>query len=140
MRRAAPAFRLLFGEAEEVAAASPTGQELFGWGVIYARHAAVCVARGHPWQAEYCISAVRDHALALACLARGLPTSFGRGFDRLPEAVLSGAEGALVRSLEPEELRRARGEAVAALLRESGPVAALAGAVEPQLLALADLA
>lgn len=60
--------------------------------------------RGRFWQAEYWISGVRDYALSLACLRRGLPTAHGRGSDNLPPEVLKVFEGALGRSLEPTEL------------------------------------
>ena len=136
VRRAAPAFRLLFGEEEVVQAASPAAEDVVGWAVLFARHALVCVEREHWWHAEFCVSGVRDHALRLACLRRGLPTVYGKGFDLLPGAVLAGFDDALVRSLDREELRRALAVAVGGLLREAAEVAPVARGIEAQLRAL----
>ena len=83
-RPAGPRFRLLFGEVAPPAAAVPdvvgtlfiptpaTANDIFGWGVIYALHARACIERGRSWQAEHYTASVRDHALALACLASEL--------------------------------------------------------------------
>jgi hypothetical protein len=79
---------------------------------------------------------VRDHALALECLARGHDGTYGRDFDRLPADVVGAAKDALVGSLEPDELRRALGSGVAALLRASTGVGPMVGKVERQLLEL----
>ena len=94
-------------------------ERLFGWAVLYARHALVAIERGQRWHAEFSVSGVRDHALTLACLRRGLPTAYGKGYDRLPEDVRGRFDDALVRSLEPEELRRALAVAVTGLLAEA---------------------
>jgi len=74
-----------------------------------------CVERGRIWQAEVWISALRDHALDLACLQRDLPVSHGRAFDALPPELLD--ESALVRSLDRDELLRALRAFVALLVR-----------------------
>lgn len=89
-------------------------------------------------QAEYWVSALRDSALSLACRRRDLPARYGRGFDDLPADVLAAFDDALVRSLEPVELLRALGSAIATLLRESDEVRDVAARVEPQLRELAD--
>ncbi|MDP9330691.1 MAG: nucleotidyltransferase domain-containing protein [Actinomycetota bacterium] len=129
-----PRFRLLFGEAaDKPYTTSPPADELFGYAVHHALHARTCIERGRYRQAEYWISAVRDHALALACHSRGLDGAYGRDFDRLPAEILGSAEDALVRSFEPRELKRALGSAVDALLRESTEVEEMAGKVEDQL-------
>ncbi|MGH3103349.1 MAG: hypothetical protein ACRDN6_04555 [Gaiellaceae bacterium] len=84
-----PKFRLLFGNAVEKPYASlPPADELFGYAVHHALRARFCIERGRCWQAEYWISALRDHALALACRRRGLEGQYGRGFDKLPAEVL----------------------------------------------------
>jgi hypothetical protein len=133
-----PKFKLLFGDAVDVAESPPVAAtELFGYAVHHAFHARACVERGRYWQAQYWISAVRDHALTLECLARGLEGTYGRDFDRLPADVVDAAKDALVRSLHPDELRRALGSAVAALLRGSGEVGAMVGRVEGQLKEIA---
>ncbi|GAA4034407.1 hypothetical protein GCM10022247_69480 [Allokutzneria multivorans] len=115
----APTFRLVFGEAREQPQSAPADPvSLVGMGWLYALHARSSIQRGRVWQAEYMISGVRDHALALACLRHGLPASQGRGMDRLPGTVTEVVTGALVRSLEISELWRAFGVATDALLIE----------------------
>jgi hypothetical protein len=117
---AGPRFRLLFGETAGSGRTPepPAAADLFGWGVIYGLHARSCIERGRAWQAEHYISAVRDHALSLACLRRDLPAVQARGYDDLPADALTGFEGTHVDSLEPERLRSALSAAVRALLRE----------------------
>jgi hypothetical protein len=122
VRQTGPAFSVLFGEHSVELAPTPSAEELFGWAVLYARHAMVAVARGQWWHAEYCVSCVRDYALTLACLRRDLPTGYGKGFDRLPEDVRERFGDALVRSLEREELERALAAAVTGLMREASDV------------------
>lgn len=115
----APTFRLLFGEAVEQ---EPVGEaaaiDLIGRGWLYALHARSSIARNKVWQAEYMITGVRDHVLALACLRHGVPTSQGRGLHMLPDAITAPIAAALVRSLEPIELTRAFRAAVEVLLIE----------------------
>jgi hypothetical protein len=129
-----PKFRLLFGTAvERPPRATAPAEELFGYAVHHAFHARACIERARYWQAEYWISAVRDHALHLECLQRGLDGSYGRDFDRLPADVTEPLKGAIVRSLEPVDLRSALGSAVAGLLRASDEVRDMAEKVERQL-------
>jgi hypothetical protein len=129
-----PRFRLLFGEAvEQPYGSPPPAHELFGYAVHHALHARSCIERGRYWQAEYWISALRDHALALACRRRGLDGDYGRDFDELPAEVVGPLNDALVKSLERGELRRALGNAVTALLRESAEARDMAEKVEGQL-------
>jgi predicted nucleotidyltransferase len=117
---AGPRFRLLFGETAEGAGAPtpPAAADLFGWGVIYGLHTRACIERGRLWQAEHYVGAVRDHALALACLRRELPAIQARGYDDLPADVLDGFDETHVGSLEPERLRSALAAAMRALLHE----------------------
>jgi hypothetical protein len=129
-----PRFKLLFGSAvEKPYPQPPSAHELFGYAVHHALRARFCIERGRYWQAEYWISGTRDYALSLACRRRGLRASHGRGFDELPPDVRARFANALVRSLEPEELLRALGSAIAGLLGEAGEVRELAQQVEPQL-------
>jgi len=115
-----PKFRLLFGSAvEREQSPQPSVQYLFGLGVHHAVRARFCIERGRRWQAEYWISGVRDTALSLACLRRGLNASQGRGFDDLPAEVTALLHDALVRSVERGDLLRALDCAVAGLLHES---------------------
>ena len=132
-RPAGPRFQLLFGEtaADEPEASAPVAGrlliptpavagEIFGWGVIYALHARACIERGRVWQAEHYVDAVRDHALSLACLSRGLPAAQARGYDELSPETLAAFDRTHVGSLEPDVLRRALGASVLALLNEGG--------------------
>ena len=129
-----PRFRLLFGEAHERPhTAPPTAQDLFGWAIAYARDGRACIERGRWWQAELCISAIRDNALSLACRRRDLPARFGRGYDDLPQDVLQAFEGALVRSLTRQPLLSALAASIEGLLRESAEVGELAEKVGPWL-------
>jgi hypothetical protein len=124
----------LFGEPRERDQVKPTSPDhLFGLAVVYLLHARACVARGRLWEAEYCISAARDHALALACQHRGLKTSYGRGFDDLPTDILKQFTGTLVGSLEKTGLVRAIDGCIQALLDNSDDVSDLATRIESQL-------
>ncbi len=118
-RALAPTFRLVFGNANEARhAPAPAAADLIGFGWLYALHARSCIARGNFWQAEYMISGVRDHALALACIRYGLPAVHGRGIDRLPRNVTAQFERSLVRQLNAGELSRAFRAALDGLLSE----------------------
>ena len=136
----APTFRLIFGtSAQQAPPAAPGAAELVGLGWLYALHARSSIARGRVWQAEYMISGMRDHVLALACLRHGLPAAQGRGMDRLPPAATAGMAGALVRSLDTSELARAFRVAIDALLAEAGQVdPGLAGRLRGTLRELAS--
>jgi hypothetical protein len=129
-----PKFTLLFGNAaERDPAPTPSAHHLFGLGAHHAVRARICIERGRAWQAEYWISALRDHALMLACLSRGLEVSYGRGFDQLPAEILTLARSALVASLERDELLRALAAAVDVLLREADEVGETAANLQSQL-------
>ena len=130
-RPAGPRFRLLFGETAADASEGrrrskgglfiptpPVAGDIFGWGVIYALHARASIERGRVWQAEHYVGAVRDHALSLACLRRGLPAVQARGYDELPPEILAGLDRSHVGSVEPDALRRALAASVLALLNE----------------------
>jgi hypothetical protein len=134
-----PKFRLLFGKAvEKPFAQGQPAHEVFGYAVHHALRARFCIERGKVWQAEYWLSSLRDYALNLACLKRGLPANNGRGYDALPAEVLDGFKGALPVSLEPDELRRALAVAIEGLVREAGEAAPLAAKVEPHLRMLRE--
>lgn len=118
-RALAPSFRLLFGTAQEPRHAPPRPlEDLAGWGWLYALHARSAIARGKLWQADYMISGIRDHALALACVRHGLPAIHAKGVDRLPAEVTVPFEASLVGRLEEAELRRAFRAAMEGLLGE----------------------
>jgi hypothetical protein len=115
-----PRFRLLFGDVAQPPRVPepPAAADLFGWGVVYALHTRTCIERGRVWQAEHYAGAVRDRALALACLRLELPAVQARGYDDLPAEVLAAFDGTHVGSLEPQSLRRALAAAARALLHE----------------------
>jgi len=129
-----PKFKMIFGSSvEKPYTQPPSAHELFGYAVHHALRARFCIERGRYWQAEYWISATRDHALSLACRHRGLPPNDGRGFDDLPLEVRDIFTSALVTSLERDKLLRALGFAIEGLLHEVDEVQELAAKVEPQL-------
>lgn len=129
-----PKFRMLFGTAVRSEPSAPRSpREAFGRGAHHAVRGRYSLERGRTWQAEYWISGVRDEALSLACIHRGLDAHHGRGFDKLPASVLIAADAALVRSLEREEMLRALDRSVDLLLREAGAVGEIATRLGPQL-------
>jgi hypothetical protein len=129
-----PKFALLFGTAVDVPpGAPPSTHHLFGLSVHHAVRARICIERGLHWQAEYWITTLRQHALELACLRRGLEPSYGRGFDELPAGVLESFADTLVRSVDRAELLRALEASVAALRGESSDAGDLAAKVETHL-------
>jgi hypothetical protein len=77
-----------------------------------------CIERGRIWQAEHYVGAVRDHALALACLREGQPVVEGRGYDALSAETLARFAETHVGALEPRALYTALAAAVRALLHE----------------------
>jgi hypothetical protein len=137
-----PLFRPLFGtvvQQPEAGRRGPGPDQLIGLGCHHALHARTAIARGQPWQAEYWISAIRDHVLTLACLRLELPSAYAKGADALPPAVTAPLEDALVRGLQPPELSRALRAAVVALVREIETAdSELAARLRPVLQPLLD--
>lgn len=118
-RALAPAFRLVFGEANEPQYwGTPKAADMVGPGWLYALHVRSAIERGKFWQAEFMISGVRDTAMAMACVRCGVPAVHGKGMDSLPESVREGFTGALVRGLDAGELARAFRVAVGGFLDE----------------------
>jgi hypothetical protein len=119
----APSFRLVFGEATDLAhVAAPAPEQLIGLAWLYALHVRSSVARGRLWQAEHMLSAMRDQVFALACVRHGLPAREARGIDRLPREVAAPLEGALVGRLDAAEIANAFRTTTHALLRETEQV------------------
>lgn len=107
-RALASTFRLMFGNAKEAQHITPPAAAHFiGLGWLYALHARSCIVRQRLWQAEYMISGMRNHVLALACLRHGLLAVHGRGIDQLPSEITRPFENSFVRPLETAELWRA---------------------------------
>lgn len=114
-----PRFHALFGAPREVPTPpQPDARHLIGLAWHHVLHAHSCIERGKLWQAEYWISAIRDHTLTLACLRLGEETAYARGVHRLPATVTAPLAAALVRSLDAPELRRALAAATTCVLRE----------------------
>lgn len=134
-----PKFELLYGQAVERAAIPrSSAHELFGLAAHHVVRARFCLERGRLWQAEYWISGARDQALCLACLERGVETRYARGYDDLPDERRRSFEDGLVRSLDRDELFRALGCVIEALMRETGEARDLAARLEGQLRELAS--
>lgn len=132
-----PGFKLLFGTRVTREHPSPRpAREAIGYAAHHAVRARYSIERGRLWQAEYWISGVRDEALALACIRRGLEADHGRGWDRLPSGLLDSARDALIRSLDRMELMRALGCAIAFLLREANETSEIPLQLEPRLRSL----
>lgn len=139
-RPLAPSFRLVFGKAGEARDSGTLAADgVVGMGWLYAIHARSAIGRGRWWQAEYMISGVRDSAMALACLRHGVAAVHGRGFHLLPPEEMASFEAALVRSTEPEELKRAFRAAVNGLVREIRDAdPRMAERLEPVLVGIRD--
>jgi hypothetical protein len=85
------------------------------------------------------LSAARDQVLALACLRHGVSAVEGRGIDSLPAQATAAIAGALIRSLDTTELRRAFGVVSDALIAETERVdAGLANRLAAPLRELVD--
>ena len=114
-----PNFRALFGPTQQLEATpQPSSSSLIGLSWHHVLHARASIERHKLWQAEYWISAIRDHTLALACLRLGENAREGRGIDRLSPAVTDPLADALVRSLDEPELRRALAAVTRGLIGE----------------------
>jgi predicted nucleotidyltransferase len=114
-----PNFHALFGPTQQVETTpQPSSSCLIGLSWHHVLHARASIERHKLWQAEYWISALRDHVLELACLRLGENAREGRGLDRLPPAVTDPLADALVRSLDEPELRRALAAATRGLIGE----------------------
>jgi len=139
-RALGPTFRLVFGhENEPRYAPPPAPEEIAGFAWLYALHARSAIARRKLWQAEYMISGIRDHALALACIRHGFAHMHGRGIDQLPAEVTAPFEDSLVRRLDVEELSRAFQHVTQMLIGEIRSFdEALAARLEPTLTLLCE--
>jgi hypothetical protein len=129
-----PKFMLLFGSSVERGQPKPASpKHLFGMAVHHLVRARICIERGRLWQAEYWIAEARNQALALACHHRGLPTSYGRGFDDLPQDILKPFVKTFVGELNRDRLLNALADTIDGLLRNSQNVQETALRLELQL-------
>lgn len=117
--KATERFKPLFGAYRTSHTPIRDPGEALGWAILWARTARASIDRGRLWSAEFCISALRDETLAMACAARGIRSGHGRGTDDLPDDVIRAHEDSLVRSLSPDELERALDNALILLAREA---------------------
>jgi hypothetical protein len=138
--RSGPGFELLFGDAADPGepAPGPGARHEFGMAVHHAVRARICIERGRFWQAEYWIGELRNHALSLACIRRGLNPREGRGLDELPADVLDTFNRTLGHTVERDDLLDALGFAVDALLGESEEAGDLAPQIEAELRGLSS--
>ncbi len=134
-----PQWRTIFGQTQPLEPfAAPDRDTLAGLVWHHALHARVCIERSRWWQAEHWISAMRDHAITLACLRLGYPAAYAKGSHLLPDDLTAPLETTLVRSLAEPELYRALGAAINVVtdeLERSDP--ALATRLRPMLAELA---
>lgn len=135
-----PNWRLLFGRSQPLRPyGEPDPGTLTGLLWHHALHVRVCLARGHLWQAEHWIGAMREHILTLACLRLKLPTAHAKGAHLLPGDLTARLAATLVRDLAPAELRRALRatlDAATAEIAHADP--ATAARLAPLLAELAD--
>jgi len=116
-----PKFRLLRGSPSQMLLppAPVSAEHFIGMGWLHAEQARSCLARGRLWQAERMIAAVRDQALALACLRHDLRTLYGAAVDSLPPDVLADFTASIMHAMNLEEASRAYQAAVAQLCAEA---------------------
>lgn len=110
-----PHFKLLYDkqnkktngkESEKPPTKQQPTQEIFGYMVHHILRARFCAERNKLWQAEFWISETRNYALKLACISRGLNADYARGFDDLPNEILSSFKDAYVKELNKNEILR----------------------------------
>ncbi|MCI4369141.1 MAG: nucleotidyltransferase domain-containing protein [Thermoplasmata archaeon] len=116
-----PKFTLLFGKAvQRNPSPPPSISHRTGLAVHHAVRARASIERGRPWQAEHWIQGLRNEALSIACMMRGLDSGNARGFDRLPQEVRTMAVYSRVSAFEREELLRALAASIELLIKEGG--------------------
>ncbi len=101
----APDFQLLFGKSNERKDfPKPDIVNLTGLGWHHVLHANSALRRNKPWQAEYWISALRDHAISMKCIRLGLPSFYAKGADSISNQEMKGMESTLTKSLDLSDL------------------------------------
>jgi predicted nucleotidyltransferase len=109
-------FRPAVASEGEWPGPDPANEAGFAWHDVL--HAAVAVARGRPWRAQYYVGVVRWRTLALATDRLRLMFDEFKGVDDLPAELRAALADTLPRSLEPDELLRALRAAMHAFLDE----------------------
>lgn len=118
-RAVGPKFSLIFGQPNKAKpTVAPDVSEFIGMAWLYALHVRSSLARGRLLQAEYMLSGMRDHVLALACVRSGCSAVEGRGFDDLPHEEKNTFSACYPFSLSTAELHRAMRATGDALLEE----------------------
>jgi Nucleotidyltransferase domain len=137
-----PQWRTIFGQPQPLEPFPPPDpRQLTGLIWHHTLHAYICIERGRWWQAEYWISAMRDHVITLACLRLGHPADHAKGAHLLPENLTEPLDATLVRSPREPELRRALAATINVVtgeLERADP--ALAARLRPMLTELAGSA
>lgn len=117
----APSFKLLFGEANEAEHVPPPALDiLHGWAWHHVLHANSALHRGRLWQAEFWISALRDHIITMKCVHHGLQSAHGRGADQLPQSELEELETTLIKALDASQMRVSLNRTAQLLISEIG--------------------
>lgn len=112
-------FRVIFGDQKMPSPAAGLDiDHLAGLIWHHVLHARSSIERNRTWQAEYWVSAARDHILTLAAHRHGLPTIYAKGADALPAPTTVPLEQTLVRTLQRPELERALRHLGAAAIHE----------------------
>jgi hypothetical protein len=136
--RGAGAFDVVFGDAGPRQPLTPDVGFLIGMGWHHVLHVRSALERGRPWRAEHWLAALRDVVLTLASIRHGLPHSYARGADDLPDDVTAPLRRTLVADLEPATLAAALAAGTGALIGELRCAdAALADRLAPLLEAAA---
>lgn len=134
------AFSVVFGDPVLRQPGTFDQGHVIGLSWHHVLQARICLERDDRWQAEYWVSAVRDHVVTLACHRLGYPTSHAKGADLLPAVVSDRLQATLVRTLDCDELVRALAAVTRALLDELAAVdAELAAVLQRPLLDMAAL-
>lgn len=129
-RPTSPRFRLVFGAAGEIQTMDPPdAAQLLGWAIMWARHARICIERGHFRRAEHAIASMRERGLDFACRRRDFPAGYGRGLEELPFETYERFAPSAGAGVEPDALKRALKDCVAALSAECAEEADLDRAI-----------
>ncbi|RII13837.1 hypothetical protein DSC45_23055 [Streptomyces sp. YIM 130001] len=135
-----PQWRTVFGSTQPLQPFTPPDHNtLAGLVWHHALHAGICIRRGHRWQAEHWIGAIRDHVITLACLRLGHPTAHAKGAHLLPDELTAPLDSTLVRALTEPELHRALNASITVATDELGRTdPALAARLRPLFAELLD--